>query len=77
MSTTSATMQVMLSGPPPRSASSIIRSAHLRVRDAQRLGQRLVADHAGQAVRAEQVAVAGASLPDRERGLQVVPRQRA
>jgi len=27
MSTTSATMQVMLSGPPPRSASSIIRSA--------------------------------------------------
>ena len=30
MSTTSATMQVMLSGPPPRSARSIMRSAHSR-----------------------------------------------
>jgi hypothetical protein len=39
----------------------------------QRLGQRLVADHTGQAVGAEQVAVAGPGLPHRERRLDVLP----
>ena len=65
--------------PPPRSASSMRRSAHsLRVDvGAQGLRQRLVADDAGEPVAAQQVAVAGAGLPHRERRIDVVPGQRA
>ena len=59
-SMTSATMQVTLSGPPPRRASSMSRSAHSRGSGrcaASPPASR--ADHAGKAVAAEQVAVAG------------------
>ena len=60
VSTTSATMQVMLSGPPLRRARLISCStASLRVGVAdQRLVQRLLGDHVGQPVRAQQVPVA-------------------
>ena len=70
-STTSATMQVMLSGPPPRIASSMSwvtawsRSAQ---RD-QGLAQGLLADHVGQPVRAEQVPVSGPGLDGGQVGL--------
>ena len=71
VSTTSATMQVMLSGPPPCRASSIsCRVTAFGVLDGgQRLAQRLVADHAGQPVRAEQVAVARLGVVDGQVGL--------
>ena len=61
---TSATMQVMLSGPPPLMASSTSCSAALSGSrtEAERLVQRLLGHHAGQAVGAEQVAVAGEGL---------------
>ena len=67
-------MQVMLSGPPPRSASWI-RSCTVScgaLVAGEGLLQRLVGDDAGQAVGADQVAVAGADLADGEVGLDVV-----
>ena len=75
---TSATITVTLSGPPLRSASSTSRSARLlRVGDAQRLEDRLGGDDVGQAVRAEQVPVAGACLADRHVRLDLGAAQRA
>ena len=67
-----------LSGPPLRRASSISRSAvACGSGSLQRLGEGLLADHAGQPVGAEQVAVAGAGLAHREVGLDVLAVERA
>ncbi len=62
LSTTSATMQVMLSGPPPRMASSTSCSTtSFRLADLASVRvQGFLADHPGQPVRAEQVPVARA-----------------
>ncbi len=66
-SVTSATITVMLSGPPPRSASWTSRSAHcVRVGVlAQRRRDAVVADRSGQPVAADQVPVARDRRPHR------------
>ena len=78
-SVTSATITVMLSGPPPRSASWISRSAHWFGSAYSRMVARdgLVRHHAGQAVAADQVAVAGDGLAHRVLGVGVAAVERA
>ena len=63
-SVTSATITVMLSGPPPRSASWTSRSAHWFGSEYSRrvVADGLGADHAGEAVAADQIPVAGQRL---------------